>query len=388
MEARLSVPARGASDLPDAWDRRARQRFFAGGSPENSRRRPNQTRGLEGVRALSPLRASPILQRFSRVSPQKQRANRKSFASNSHNSMAMVSFSSGGSVVHGGEGDGVIGGSELAARDDARSTESPTAASGVLSSWGPQWACFDFMRHSDSPVTALLAKARQSLQEKWVVGPASTSAINPPPLELRTKFVAKILSQCQLEALMCVCGKTRPLVFVLEGFRVSPAQKGLYGNLAALEACFNCPDLRLMKDSWLSQLGEEAADLELRLYDRGLSGIAVELGRVGVEWMGEVSTLAEELNRPLVQKPIAITFDDICIVEDVAAGRLRPIPLSGVVEESDTRKAGWMSLIISDALDKLGPPGQDRTHHFATYESPGPKYPGGYGRRQQYGSDE
>ena len=424
-----SLPVRGYAQLPDVWDARTKKKPFEPSdrlSGRTSRNRAIRGRESGGARSVSPLKVGAQLQgmgRFSRAGRQSPVRRVRSSLMNpggsrgevagegtfsdltlggssqatpvvidTLTSMSMASFSDDGSFM-----DKIAGGGSRGREGAVSPVGETTDETGgdFLQSWGPMWIVFDFVAQPEELVTKLLARAQSRLEEKWVVGPASKSAIRPPPLELRTMPVAKLSTQQQLEQIETICQRTRPLVLTFDGFRAAPVEKGFYGNLVALEAHFTCPELLLLKAAWLSSLGESFEDYETRLYSPILDTISCTLGRVGVEWAAEIAAIAEDLNQPcnstfppLHERAITIEMSAISVNEDVAEGRLRQLALEGVIEESDTRKAGWMSLIISDALDELGgPEGKIKPLHFPVYESPGPCFPKNF-RRRPPSSDE
>jgi hypothetical protein len=147
------------------------------------------------------------------------------------------SWSPAGPGVDGGQQQQQAVGGQLA----------DTSMDGGSSQWAPVWAVFDFTEQQ-SAVTRTLAAAQARLQERWLVGPATSSAVSPPPFQLRTEPVLKLMSAAQMEHLHSACRDTEPLTFTLDGFRVTKVLHGLYAKLLSLDAVFACPDFSLMKN--------------------------------------------------------------------------------------------------------------------------------------------
>ncbi len=210
--------------------------------------------------------------------------------------------------------------------------------------WKTQYGVFD-LTAAGGPVVDVLEEVQGRLKEAWLMGPSM-------PV-LRTAPILKLLKIEHLDLLKKACVETQPLTLQVEKFRVRRVRHAHAGMLQ-LDAVLSSTGLALMKEHWLSMLGDDVDDLEVRLYDRSLSDVHVPLGRVGAEWSEQMAAFTRTMHEEFLL-PLEFSVSALNVLEDAAAGSCSVLALKGKAAqwEKDKRRPGWMSLLISDALNEL-----------------------------------
>lgn len=345
-----TLPVRGYAQLPGVWSARDVTRSSpAKGKAE--RRKSRSSSGLvpfevdkrEGMKRLPPMqspppcrRASDILQSFSR-SPSPVKCNPLPMAySQETNANPMASF-------------GALDEDSFVENTPPRPVLAPTddglAADGVQDgSWKTQYGVFD-LTFAGGPVADVLYEVQGRLKDAWLMGPCM-------PV-LRTAPILKLLKSEHLEILKKACNDTQPLRLQLDHFRARRVRHA-HAAMLELDAVFSSAGLSLMKEHWLAMLGDDVDDLEIRLYDRSLSVVHVSLGRVGAEWSDQMAEFVRTVHDEFLL-PLEFSVSALHVLEDVSAGSCSILPLHGKAAqwEKETRRPGWMSLLISDALNEL-----------------------------------
>ena len=286
------------------------------------------------MRSPSPTRASSILQSFSRSpSPVKRKPLPVAYSQDTR-ANPMHSF-------------GDIGDSsfvEDSPRPAASEVAGLAAEDATSGGWKTQYGVFDLMATGGS-VVELLQKAQGRLKDAWLMGPSM-------PV-LRTMPILKLLKAEHLELLKTACLETQPLKLHLEKFRVRRVRHA-HAAMLQLDAVFSSPGLSLMKEHWLAMLGDAVDDLEVRLYDRGLSDLHVPLGRVGAEWSEQMAEFTQTVHDEFLL-PLECSVSALHVLEDAATGLCSTLPLQGKAAqwEKDKRRPGYMSLLVSDALNEV-----------------------------------
>lgn len=359
-----TLPVRGYAQLPGVWaardvtqssptqsssaDRRAarRRRTRAGGRAGA----PFEVDGREGLKRLPPMRSpqqsrrtSSLLQSFGRSPSPVKRSPLPMAYSQETAANPMASFSSS------------VGEDTVTEDSPARPAEGGglAAADATDSGWKTQYGLFD-LTAAGGAIVDVLSEVQGRLKEAWLMGPSM-------PV-LRTAPLLKVLNAEHLEMLKKACVETQPIELQLEQFRVRHVRHAHAGMLE-LDAVFSSPALLLMKEHWLSMLGDAVDDLEIRLYDRSLSSVHVPLGRVGAEWSSQMAEFTQTLHEEFLL-PLTFSVSAMHVLEDVSAGSCSVLQLHGKAAqwEKDKRRPGWMSLLISDALTELdGKPPMEHT---------------------------
>lgn len=157
---------------------------------------------------------------------------------------------------------------------------------------------------------------------------------------LRTAPVLKVMNAEHLDMLKKACIETQPIELSLESFRVRRIRHAHAGMLE-LDAVFSSPSMLLMKEHWLSMLGDAVEDLEIRLIDRSMSQVHVPLGRVGAEWGSQMSEFVKTLHEEFLL-PLKFSVNALHILEDVSSGGCSVLKLVGKAAqwEKDKRRPG------------------------------------------------
>eukprot|EP01051_Picozoa_sp_SAG22_P014850 SAG22_NODE_1861_length_3428_cov_7.939321_2_plen_370_part_00 len=219
------------------------------------------------------------------------------------------------------------------------------AAEDELGKWTVKWGTIDFTDTSD-PLCAALAGVQAQMIEKWLVGPLPA---------LRATPMLKVLTREQMDVLGATARDTKPFVLELNHLRVTRVRKGGYAQMVALEAVFKASEIAALKLLWLSRLGSEVEDLEARLHDRSLpfeSDTAVlTLARVAMEYGDEAAQVCHEANERLAGLTLPVSA--FAVLEDVSVHRLSWVPLTGVEHASESKRPGWLMMVVADELKKL-----------------------------------
>ena len=335
-----TLPVRGYAELPGVWaardvSRSSPTKSGAVLSERRSSRRRSRGKRLPPMRSPAPSgRASSMLQSFSR-SPSPVKRNPLPLAySQDTNANPMASF---GSSL---DEHSFVEDSPAAAAESAGLAAEDATDGG----WKTQYGVFD-LTAAGGAIVDVLQEVQGRLKEAWLMGPSM-------PL-LRTAPILKLLKVEHLDLLKKACVETQPLKLQLEKFRVRRVRHAHAGMLE-LDAVFSSPGLSLMKEHWLSMLGDAVDDLEVRLYDRSLSYVHVPLGRVGAEWSEQMAEFTRTMHDEFLL-PLEVSVSALHVLEDAAAGSCSVLRLQGKAAqwEKDKRRPGWMSLLISDALNEL-----------------------------------
>ena len=301
------LPVRGYAQLPGVWA--ARDTTVQSPTQSTPAQRKQATRrspALQQSRRLSPMRSpspsrrtSNLLASFGRSpSPVKRGGGGRGGGgpvgySRGTGATSMASFNSS---------QASIGQDMLDALDSftaPKPPELPGAAAGAeeggmgLSAedaaetgFKTQYGVFD-LTACGGDVVGILTEAQSRLKEAWLMGPSM-------PV-LRTAPVLKVMNAEHLDMLKKACLETQPMELQLEGFRVRRIRHAHAGMLE-LDAVFTSPAMLLMKEHWLSVLGDAVDDLEIRLIDRSMSAVHVPLGRVGAEWGSQMNEFVRNLH--------------------------------------------------------------------------------------------
>lgn len=291
------------------------------------------------MRSPSPSRASSILQSFSR-SPSPVKRNPLPVAySQDTKANPMASFGSNFDESSFVEDSFVNDSPPPIAEDVGLAAEDATDGG-----WKTQYGVFD-LTAAGGPVVDVLEEVQGRLKEAWLMGPSM-------PV-LRTAPILKLLKIEHVELLKKACVETQPLKLQLEKFRVRRVRHAHAGMLE-LDAVLSSAGLGLMKEHWLAMLGDDVDDLEVRLYDRSLSDVHVPLGRVGAEWSEQMADFTRTMHEEFLL-PLEFSVSALHVLEDAAVGACSVLPLQGKAAqwEKDKRRPGWMSLLISDALNDI-----------------------------------
>ena len=345
-----ALPVRGYAQLPDVWAARGGGVAAAAASPSKSpqtspSKRPRASGGRRSLaplhaRSPSPTRSSALLRTFSRsrsVSPTKGGGGPLAYSTHTGASPLASFTSSRASLDTDSFAEDATAG--------APGGEEPHAV--AERGWKPHYSLID-LDALGGPIAEALAEAQSRLKESWLMGPHLPG--------MRTAPFMKLLSAEHLEHLKQACVERQPLEISLDRYRTRRVKHG-HASMLQLDAVFSSPTMLLFKEHWLSMLGDSVEDLEIRLYDKNLSNLHVPLGRVGAEWSEQIGELCWELNESAAL-PMTLTVPTLFVLEDVSAGTCSRLEMQGQPAqwEKDKRRPGWMSLLISDALNEIKPP--------------------------------